>query len=361
MKAQLFDGHPREPVASPFLARVTAVVLLLALLLPVPARAMPRNVKLGDPIGTLKLTDIDGKPLDTAAWSGSPTAWVFVSATQASSEKALLGMQAALDALVGSNVRAVAITTDALHVTYFREMRSRSGLRLPVVVDPTREVYGRIGVIVLPTTLILDKTGKLVHVVSGYDLDYSNVVQAHLAHLAGRINADELQRRLATSRPAGDAAHDRAARLCRSAEVMCQRGLAQEAAKELESAIKAAPDYAPAYLRLARLKVVAGDLPAAAKLVAEVQKRNPENHSARLVLGIIQFHEGKLDEAEQSLKQALQLNPDPARTRYWLGRVAEAKKQPEQAAAHFRAAAEALGPDLSDEPTTRPGAAAAKP
>lgn len=323
---------------------MTSVFLVFAT---APALAMPRNIKIGDTVGRLKTTDIDGKSIDTDSWRGAPSVWIFVAADQASSEKATTELQAALDNLTGANIHAVALTSDAVKIDYFKELRARFNIRIPLVIDAGRESYGRIGVIVLPTTLIIGKDGNVAGVISGYDLSYGRTVQARLARLADRITADEEERLLSTTQPVRDEQRDRAERFCRSAEIMQSRGLRTEAAQELKRAIAADPKWPTAYLRLARLRMSDGDLVEAEKLVDAVRRHNPADRQAQLELGTIRFLQGKLDEAEKLLGEALVLNPDPARTRYWLGRVYLAKKQPEKAAECFRAAAEQTMPDLA--------------
>ncbi len=330
----------------------TAVALIAVAMaaMATAAQAMPRNVKLGEALVPLKLTDIDGNSVDTSTWRGSPGVWLFVAADQTSSEKAARDLQAAIDDLTGADIRAVELTSDAVKIDYFKELRARYNIRIPFAIDPGREVYGRIGVIVLPTTLIIDKDGKLAAVTSGYDLAYGRTIRARLARLAGRITADEEARLLSTSQPARDEKRDRAERLCRSAEIMQRRGLRGEAIQELQKAIAADPQFSAAYLQLARLKMADGDLAEAEKLVDAVRRQDAANRQAQLELGTIRFLQGKLDDAEKLLNEALVLNPDPARTRYWLGRVFLARNQPDKAAAHFRAAVEQAIPDLAIKP-----------
>ena len=314
------------------------------------ALAGPRNIKVGDPIGTLELSDLDGKAIDAAKWIGSPSVWIFVSAEQVSSETALKDLQTVLDSLVGSNIKAVALTSDAARVPYFRQLRTRGRIRIPIVLDVGRTIYGRIGVIVLPTTLIIDKDGKVYHILSGHNLAYKKELSAHLSFLAGRINVAELKRRLTTTQPARDPARERAERLCRSAEIMIRRGLPGGAAADLRRAIEADPNYLPAYVRLAELETAKDDYAAAEKLIDAVRKIEPSNRHAKLVLGVVRFHQKRLDDAKALLEEALLLNPDPVKTRYWLGRVYEAMGDPEKAAAQFRAAVENMLPELRPSP-----------
>ncbi|MFO0974140.1 MAG: tetratricopeptide repeat protein [Phycisphaerae bacterium] len=323
--------------------RAACVVALLT----AAAGAAPRNVKIGDPIGRLQASDINNLAVDTDAWRGGPAVWIFVSAEQTSSENALADLQAALDELVGAKVHAVAITTDAVQLPYFRELIARRNLRVPVVLDAARDAYGRIGVIVLPTTLVTDGDGKIAYILAGHDLEYRRAVAADLALLAGRISADEHRRRIATTQPPGAGPADNAARLCRTAELMEARGLTQEAIGELNRAISLDPTCDTAYLQLARIRARSGDLATAEKLIADVLRRNPAQRTAKLELGTVRFMQGKFDDAAALLQESLVLNPDTARTHYWLGRVYAAKGDAAQAAEHFRAAVEKLVPDLA--------------
>jgi len=324
--------------------------LILAFLLSVAAtgQAMPRNIKNGDSVGTLKLTDIDGKQVSTDSWSGSPSVWIFVAADQNSSKKAAHDLQAAIDSLTGANIHAIALTSDAVKIDYFKELRARDNIRYPLAIDPGREIYGRIGVIVLPTTLIIDKDGKLAQAIAGYDLDYERILQAKLARLSGRITAEQEVRMLSTTQAARDEKHDRAERFCRSANIMFDRGLRGEAIQELKRAIEADPDFSPAYLQLARIDRADGNLAEAEKLIENVRRREPANRLAQLELGTVRFQQGKIEDAEKLLNEALVLNPDPARTHYWLGRVYQARGQPEKAAEHYREGLERALPDLAE-------------
>lgn len=340
-------GLRNDAMTRPWRARLTiALAIVTGAMQSSPSLGGPRNIKIGDPVGALKQADIDGRPVDTSSWSGAPSIWIFVSAEQTSSENALRDAQESIDGLAGANVRAVALTADAFGIPYFRQLRSRARIRLPIVLDAGRETYGRIGVIVLPTTMIIDKEGRLNHVLSGHDLNYRRTLEARLAFLAGRIGADELERRLATSQPARNEPRERAERHCRAAELMLGRGLRAEAAAELRAAMEADPSCLPAYLALAEMRAAEGDLAAAEKLVGEVTARDAKNRHAKLVLGMIRLHQSKLDEAEALLNEALLLNPNPTKTRYWLGRLWEARGDAGKAAEHYRAAVEQVVPEL---------------
>lgn len=311
------------------------------------AAAGPRNVKPGDPVGDFRLKDLEGRGIDTSLWRGRPSVWLFASPGQKSSEKAILDLQASLDELEGSGIRAVVLTVHPGQASYFRQLSSRHSLRIPVVLDAEREVYGRIGVIAFPTTLLVDGKGRLHLAISGHSLDYRQKLAPHLAYLAGKISAEELKRSLSPPPGDRDGVRERADRLCRSAEIFLERGLLSGAETELRRAIEVDPECEKAHLRLAEVLAAGGKIEDAEKLIQEIQKHDPGDHKAKLILGMIRFHQKRLAEAEELLKEALLLNPDPVKSHYWLGRVYEARGLHEKAAAHFRAALEKVVPGLS--------------
>lgn len=331
-----------------------ASILLATLLCPSPD-AEGRELEPGDIVGDFRLRDIRGSEVDSADWLDTPEVWLFVSATQKSSEAAIRELQKVVDELPGARVRAAVLTGQSEQISYFREFSERYDIRVPVVLDDRREVYGRVGVIVLPTTVLVDRRGRLHHILPGHPLDYGRRLRAHLAFLTGRIDADGLRRSLETKESLRNRARERAERLCQSAEFLLRRRLVEEAETELRRAIEADPDYGSAYLRLAELTATRGDFDEAERLVGTVEQREPENHQTKLTLGTIRLRQGRLADSEALLKEAFILNPDPVRTNYWLGRLYEKRGMPGKAAVHYRAAVERLLPELYDGAMPSPG------
>lgn len=352
-------GERRSGVSAALCTALAIVLLPLA-----ASRAGPRNIKNGEPIGRIELNRIDdGKLVDTNNWAGRPTIWIFVSPLQASSQRAMQELQRIVDETPPPGIEAVALTTDPNRLGELREYCSRNRIRFPVVLDAGRAHYGRLGIIVLPTTLLVDGEGKLHESIPGHDPTYERNVRVHVQFLTGRIKADELSKQLASTQPARDPGLERAERLVRSAALLAQRGLIPDAIKELEAAIEADASFAPSYLDLAMLRIVANDLPAAEKLVDKARGIDAENRRTLLVLGVIRFHQNRLDDAEKALREALMRNPDPALTNYWLARVLEARGDRDGARVCYRAAAERMLPAVDAELAKRgsPGSAQAAP
>lgn len=240
----------------------------------------------------------------------------------------------------GDPVPQISLTDLDGKVAKTAEWRGRPGVLIFVAAGQSSSERALRALQAARDTIAADNIGMLALTADAVQVPYFR----ELGHRAGLRIPVALD-------PGRDDQHDRADRLCRSAEFMRRRGLTTQAAAELEKAIEADPSYAPARLQLADLRALTGDLAGAEALVADVRKSDPRNRQAGLLLGTIRFRQGKLDEAQKLLEEALLLNPDPARTNYWLGRVFEARGAKDRAALHYRAAIEQLVPDLAAGPT----------
>ena len=333
--------------------RLALSAATLGLLIGVAA-AGPRNINVGDPIGTLKLNSINGEPIDSEKWMGRPSVWIFISPRQASSESALIALQRVIDAMPPPGVAAVALAGDAGDISALREFATRNRIRIPIAIDAGREQYGRLGIIVQPTTLVVNSMGKLHDARPGYDLQYERSIRADLEFLLGKIDEAQLKRELAATQPVRDLAREKAERYVHSASIMIERGLRAEAVKELQAAIEADPSFSTASLNLATLQLCQGDVASAEKIVENLLKSDPQNRQVKLLLGIVRFHQKRLDDALAALNEAMLLNPDPARTNYWLGRVYDARGEAEKARTCYRRASERLMTGVDGELARRP-------
>jgi tetratricopeptide (TPR) repeat protein len=311
-----------------------------------------RVVKRGQSIPQYSLPTLAGQTM-TNAPHGEASIIVYVSAEQTSSERAASEAQEMVRNLRRNDLHLQFVTADTARSTYFRTMRERSGIRAPLGLDFDRSLYGGVGLIVLPTTIVIDREGRLAHVIAGYKPDYPHVLEAYARHALGLIDAEELERQLTTRTFHRDSPANRAARHRAAASLLRERGLRADAERELRTAIEIDPDLFDAHLDLCSLLIAefrtsvppgegpgvrAQQLNEAEGIVTHVLQRDPANRRAKLHRGIVLYHAGQLDEAEAALTEALLLNPDPARTHYYLGLGHEKKGDTARALHHYRQA-----------------------
>ncbi len=310
-------------------------LFLLAAAVAAPADQL-RNVQPGQALPPLEATGLDGKPVRSADLSGKVTVLVYLSARQRQSEEALASAHRVISSLGQADVKLVYLSADVDQADYFRQLRDKTMAHEPFVLDEGRAYYGKLGLIVFPTTAIADRDWKLRHVIASWTRDYEQQLEAYTRHARGEFDEAELQKRLTAKADEKNESRARAERHRAVAAVLRGKGLLDDAAQELQQALSADPNYAEAHVDLADLLVAQGKLDDAEKRLNELLTREPAARGARLTLGLVKLRRNQLDEAEKLLKEALLMNPDPVRAHYYLGQLYERKGDTAAAAEHYR-------------------------
>lgn len=136
------------------------------------------------------------------------------------------------------------------------------------------------------------------------------------------------------------------------AMIELRSGHADAAARLLEAALTASPQYAPAWEALASLALERRDLATAVQNLTLAIQANPRRSTARLLLAIAHAKASRRDEAGQALREALHLDPallETARQAEVIARLFEPEEL-EQMAAEVAAATDTQ-PATSDAET----------
>ncbi len=315
-----------------------------------------RNVKRGEPLPAYRLPTVDGRLVESEALKGLVVVMVCLSAEQRSSELAAMESSDVIKAIGDEGVRLIHVTADVVHKPYFERFREERRLDVPLALDADRALYGRLGLIVFPTTIIADREGKLARVVALREADYAQTLDAYVRHALGTIDDKELEERL-KAHPSADASpKSRASAHRAAARFLREKGLLAGAKDELNKAREQDPGNADILLDLADLELAGGNLDAADELVRGVLDAEPEHRRAKQIKGIVLYRRDRLTEAESVLNEALVLNPDPARIHYYLGRICERQGQPGRAIEHYREALRRFlnEPEVSTPPSSAP-------
>jgi superkiller protein 3 len=245
----------------------------------------------------------------------------------------------AVKAAVGSSeIRLIYMTSDVDQPGYFRDIRRQTGVSEPVALDEGHLVYGRLGLIVFPTTVVSSREGKLLHVVSGWTRDYEYRLEAYCRHALGQMSDAALAEHLQRSPQAKDEARARADRHRAAAAVLRSKGMLQEAVIELEAAIAADPGGTAAVVDLADALVAQNKVDEAEARIKALLEKNPDVRDATLVQGLIHLKRREFEAAERMLREALLMNPDPVRVHYYLGQLYEQRGEHKLAMEHYREA-----------------------
>ncbi len=293
-----------------------------------------RNLKHGEPFPAYKLTAIDGSTVDNESRSGFVTVIVCLSAEQKNSELAALASIQVVKELGSDQVKMVHLTCDVEQKAYFEKYRAEHAITAPLAFDAERSLYGKLGLIAFPTTIVVNKEGKLDSAIFLFGNDYKSSLDAHLRHALGQLDDKGLTAALA-ARPKEGTSKSAAAAHRSLAKMMRERGDLAGAIGELNTALKKEPANTEIMLDLAELSISSGDLDRAEALLKDVK---PESPRWKLLQGMSLFRRGKLDEAQSLLEEALKLKSNPDVTRYYLGRVLEQKGEKDKALELYREA-----------------------
>lgn len=295
-----------------------------------------RNIKRGHQVPPLNAIGLDGKPINSADTVGTVRVLLYLRAHQERSEQALASAHRIVERIGGNQLRLIYLSAAVDQADHFRQLRDRLKAHEPFALDKDREYYGRLGLIVCPTTVIVSNEGRLLHVIASWTRDYDHQLETRCRHALGELDDAELAKRLTVQAKADDDARARADQHRAVAAVLRSKGMSDNAIRELEQALAADPSCADATVELAEILIARENLDDAEKHINELLARQPAYPSAKLTLGLIRLKRGQLDDAERILKEALLLNPDPVRAHYYLGRLYEQRGEHKLAMEHYR-------------------------
>jgi tetratricopeptide (TPR) repeat protein len=312
-------------------------LLLLPLVASVAADDL-RNIKVGGEVPAFELRTLGGETVRSEDLRGKVVVLVFVAAQQRSSERATVGAHDIFQDLHHDDLVLLYVSADTAQAAYFRQFRDRTNVHETFTLDFDRSLYGDLGLIVLPTTILIDREGRLAHIISSYKSDYEHVLKSHAMHTLGVVNDQELEKLLKTRTYERNRPGDRIARHRAAARLLLESGMTRDAENELRAAMGIDPQHADTRLDLAALYVDQQRVRDAEALVLAVLEEDKYHRRGRLLHGVVTYHAGRLDKAEEILTQALVLNPDPIQTHYYLGLIYEKKGDQEKALEHFKEA-----------------------
>lgn len=307
-----------------------ALPIVAAALLAAPGSALAfRSIAVGSPVPALTV-EVPGSQPVRLPTAGRVTVLVFWRPGQPFSEEALSDLVALSPVLGVRGVGVVALAEAG------SQGRAPSGLPFRTATDRDRQISDAFGVIVFPSTAVIDGQGVLRAYVPSRNSNYRTLVEAHTLRALGAISDAELAERLA--RVGEVYGHD-----AEAAQAAYKRGTAlaadkrlEDAAREFAQALLLRPDFTEAHLQLGYVRLDMDDAAQALREFQFVLAKNPTSPGARVGVGIARTRLGEVEEGIRLLEEAVVLNPEPVRGHYELARVYEARGNVERAVYHYR-------------------------
>ncbi|MBI4605242.1 MAG: tetratricopeptide repeat protein [Planctomycetes bacterium] len=345
-------------------APVLAGILWLALAAASSRTAFAtRNVKEGDPMPAFSLPRAGGAggECSSTELQGQPGVVVFWQPHQKLSLDALRDLEAIVQELGAKRVRVAAIDASRSTAEAVGAALAGEKLSLTVALDPQRELYGKVGVIVCPTTLVVDALGTLRFILASHPRTYSQVVRARLRFLLGDLDEQGMQKEIEPAVLKVD--HDLAAawRMYNLGRKLQGEGKSEQAIAMYEKAVSQQPSLPEARCALGFMKLAAGDLDGAAQHFQAAVTYQPASPTARLGQAAVLARLGSDQKAEELLLSLLGQASIATRVRYELGRIYRARGELGKAVTYFEDALGMVFLEPGLEAGTAPPAPAAPP
>lgn len=295
-----------------------------------------RNVKKGEVVPACKLPSISGAVVESEGLKGNVVVYVCLSAEQKRSELAAVDSQGVVGALAGEPVKLVHVTADVVQKAYFEKLRGENKITAELMFDADRAFYGKLGLIAFPTTIVVDKEGKLSNVISLHGSDYKNTLDAYVRFALGKLTEKELGDRLTAKASEHGSPRSAASAHRALAHLMREKKQYAGAKGELEKGLALDPTNVEIMLDLADIEFVTEKYEECESILGRVLAAQPEHRRGKQLHGACLFRMGKVDEARGVLESALSLNPSPQVVHYYLGLIAEQKGEKDKALEHYR-------------------------
>lgn len=323
-----------------------ACVVTAALFTAGPAAAVV-HLKRGVEPPAIELPDMQGAVIRTADLRGRTVVLIFGELYHDKTLAAWADLRQVLtgDKLAGRDVTPLLIVGQNAPREALAARAAEAGVTCPILHDEDRRVFGAYRVAVLPSVVVLDADGRVVHAVAGYLGRFGDIAGDAILVSEGLLSPDRFEQTLHpedASEPSAE--QSRAARLTSLGRQLARRGLPELAEEKYVEALELMPVYTPARLGLGGLYLRRGRLAEAELQFRTVLGGEPTSLDARIGLAYVQVLRGgaEMGEAETALRGILAGNPAEARAHYLLGVIHQQRNELEEAAAGFRAAAEVL-------------------
>ncbi len=336
----------KQPFARQILIRISLLLPVIVMAVPDTAHAV-RNLKIGDHLPGFFLPRADGTAglYPSEQLIGQPAAVIFWRPDHKLSADALRDLEAVAQDIGPLKFKVLAVDAKLSTLQDIRKALANESISFPVVLDPQRELYKKVGLIVSPTTLLFDAQGTLRFVVASHARQFRQSVKARLRFLLGEIDEQTMNELIKPTNHHLKPDIATAWRLYNLGIQLQSEGKTDEAESMFEKAVEKHPPLAEAHCALGYLKFKVGDLNGAGERFGAALKYNPSLPQAQLGRGMVLARTGQDQKAEQILLPLVGQKSVAARTRYELGRIYAARGERDKALKFFQDALALIFPE----------------
>lgn len=298
-----------------------------------PGEAALRKMKLGDKMPEFSLADSEGKVFEYKHSRRRVVLIAFLSPGQKQSQNAVADITQIL-----ADARIKAEPFDLVGVST-QPAEDDSKPVFPVLVDSQYKLWGKVGIIAMPTVLVVGKDDTISWVKAGHAYDFAPALRSHLNHALGITRGEVPKETVEAKTLSNNTAASRVKRHLQMAKILESKGRFESAIGEVRKAQALEPGSLEPALELGELLCRAGKSKAALEAVGKLPVTDRRDKARRLLIcGWARRQMGDLQPAQVDLLEATEIDPKSARGHFELGRVYKAKGDMEKALAAYHLA-----------------------
>jgi thioredoxin-like negative regulator of GroEL len=313
-------------------------------LLPASAQGVT-HLKRMDEAPPITLKEMGGGEFSTARARGKILVLVFGELGHEKTQQAYDQIDAAMHdpRLSGVEIAPILIVT---HEVKSEELSAYPGKKRPSTIlhDADRTVFGTYRVAVMPSVVVVDGQGRVVHALAGLTGRFADTMTDALLLASGKLTVEKFEQSLNPAPTTGPGTDVRAERIAQLARQLARRGMDELALEKYVEALALDDHNLAARLELGMLLLKARRLPEAERELRGVLAADANNAAAALGLAFVQQERGgdELKEAERTVRVILAKNPTLPRAHYLMGLIQEKRGNMDDALASFKKAAQLL-------------------
>lgn len=314
------------------------LTILLSFMLLMSPAAYADDLQAGDEAPDFRLMTLRGEVTELYDYRDSILVLIYWNPENKRSALALNDAQDIFKKYGKKGVQFAGITADADNKDAIQNIISTDKIELPILLDNERRVYNNYQIRVYPTTVIIDKEGKLSYLLPGHPLTYAATLENHIRLALGEIDKDSLAELLSNGKENVDEHADEAERIYNLALEFAGSGLSDKAIEAVKQSIESKSDMAKSHILLGFLLLRNKEADRAFACFNKAIELEPDSKDAKTGLGEVYILKNELDKAVEILTSAAEANPYSQMAYYDLGRVYELKGEKDKSIAMYKKA-----------------------
>jgi len=300
--------------------------------------------KQGDRVPNISIRTIDGNQISLDERKGKIIVLAFWKQDDDKSSKMLTDLSRISQEFQDKDVTFLAINGDKASDKQIREMALAKEPTCLFASDPDLTTYSRLGILVLPTTLIIGPDAKLAFIQDLYSRNFYTQTRAYVRFLLGEITQNQLNAELDPGKFVKvSPARIKAERYVNLGRVLLDVKEKEKARKALEKAVEADPTFPEPHLLLAGLCLEDKEVRKAGTELEQALKLNPCPKEGKLLQGLTYAGQGEDGLAIAVLQELVENNPEPPPEAYYeIGKIYEKQNNTSEALAAYRMALKLL-------------------